>query len=203
MMWHVAIGMESRKLVATQRAESRHYTAIRHSRAARASKPAAAGDIEQQTGAVGGLVGAQPQHRLRHLLGACRRAASARDPCTCRRGRRSPKSFWMSVSIRPGRTALTRMPSLASSLARPMVRRVDGALGGGVVGRLVAAAELGGHRRHVDDDAAVAAEPRRHAAHGLLRGDEGADGVDGQDALQPLRRDVDELGGLARRCRRC
>ena len=33
-----------------------------------------------------------------------------------------PPEAWMSVSIKPGRTALTRMPSLATSLAKPIVK---------------------------------------------------------------------------------
>ena len=75
--------------------------------------------------------------------------------------------------------------------------RVDGAFGGGVVGGLVGAAELGRHRRHVDDDAAFAAEPRRHAPHRFLRGDERADGIDGDMRCSRSRRDVDELASRA------
>ena len=33
-----------------------------------------------------------------------------------------PPDAWISVSISPGRTALTRIPSPATSLARPMVK---------------------------------------------------------------------------------
>jgi hypothetical protein len=40
--------------------------------------------------------------------------------CATRSG--SPPEAWMSVSMMPGRTAFTRMPSDASSSARPTVK---------------------------------------------------------------------------------
>ena len=42
-------------------------------------------------------------------------------PSTCARSGWPPLA-WMSVSVRPGRTALTRMPSRPTSFDRPMVK---------------------------------------------------------------------------------
>ena len=71
----------------------------------------------------------------------------------------------MSVSMMPGRTALTRMPSAATSRARPSVKRVDRALGGRVVDVLAGRAEPRRGRRQVDDRAAA----RRRGACDMRR----------------------------------
>ena len=56
--------------------------------------------------------------------------------------------------------------------------RIDRALGCGVVDVLVGTADVGRARRQVDDGAAAAAVPGRHAPHRLARAQETADDVD-------------------------
>ena len=51
-----------------------------------------------------------PPLRFMGILGASRSGRSG-----------SPPAAWMSVRIRPGRTAFTRIPSSATSFARPIV----------------------------------------------------------------------------------
>ena len=48
-----------------------------------------------------------------------RRIGTVADRRVARPG--SPERAWISVSISPGRTALTRIPSAPTSLARPIV----------------------------------------------------------------------------------
>ena len=100
----------------------------------------------------------------------------------------------------PGRTALTRMPSAATSRARPS-GRCRSHLGRGVVDVLAGRAQPGRRRREVDDRAAPAAVARAHAPHRLARAEHRADHVDAEHARQAFRcssvdprGDVDDTG---------
>ncbi len=79
----------------------------------------------------------------------------------------------MSVSIGPGRTVLTRTPSLASLARRADGQQIERALGRGVVHRAATGAEHRIHRRDVDDRAALAAmllDMRRIASRMVMKG---------------------------------
>ena len=115
-----------------------------------------------------------------------RRIGTVADRRCARPG--SPELAWISVSINPGRTALTRMPSAPTSLARPIVKRVDRPLARRVVDVLVGAAQVGSRRRDVDDRTTVSAVARRHPSHGFAGTHERADHVDVEHLSQaPVR----------------
>jgi hypothetical protein len=101
------------------------------------------------------------QHRTaarqwrRPLPPAGRHAAWARPvPAGPRPG--SPLMAWMPVSISPGRTALTRMPSLATSRASP-ASGCRWPLAGGVIDIFAGRPQPGGRRGNIDDDPALPA----------------------------------------------
>ena len=102
----------------------------------------------------------------------------------------------------------------ANALARDLVAKPDGegidrALGRRVIDIGVGRAELGRDRRQIDDDAALAAVPRRHPLHRLARAEDAAGDVDRHHALDALgghlvdpRRRPDDAGIVDERAQR-
>ena len=121
--------------------------------------------------------------------------------CATRSG--SPPEAWMSVSMMPGRTALTRMPSAGELEREADGEGVDRALGGGVVDVDAGRAELGRRRREVDDAAALAAVLGRHAEDRGLGAEEGAGDVDREDAVDAGGVHLVDARRCGRRCRHC
>ena len=105
---------------------------------------AAAADIDEGAGAVAGFVRRQPENRPRDFL---RRTAASSGMPPFRRSIRpgSPPLAWISVSISPGRTALTRIPPPPLP-GQTDGHAVDGALGGGIVDVFVGRSQPRGHR---------------------------------------------------------
>ncbi len=100
----------------------------------------------------------------------------------------------MSVSIMPGRT-----PVDANAFRRDLAgeadgKRVDGALGGGIVDILARAAEHGRHGGNIDDGTAAPAVTDRHAPDRLGGAADLADHIDGEHPLQPVARHVFHTG---------
>lgn len=79
------------------------------------------GNVEYCARRIRGLRTEQPHNCAGHLVRAAGTAQRRLTTISCARPGLPPLA-WISVSISPGRTAFTRMPSGPTSFARPMVR---------------------------------------------------------------------------------
>ena len=104
----------------------------------------------------------------------------------------SPRLAWISVSMRPGRRALTLHALRAEFFRQPEGQGVDRAFRAGVVDIEVWRAEARGGRRHQHDRTARAAGRLRHATSRLARREIRAEHVDLEDPPHALGAHVGE-----------
>ena len=152
---------------------------------------AAARRVEHGAGDEGGLVRQQPEDRRRRSRGSGRRGPWG-STLRCGRGRPASASApsVISVSTMPGRSdidpdALGRRPpgeAHGEGIDRALARRIGR--------RAQPAADRAGHRRDVDDGAALAAMPGRHAPAASRQHSIRPIDVDGEELLRAAPRRI-------------